>query len=67
MGVQRVIEYREGLEVSSNRAVIAKQSFQNYFRRYHKLAGMSGTLREVRQELTKTYATLWRVSPRTAR
>ena len=56
-GVQQVIEYREGLEVSSNRAVIAKQSFQNYFRRYHKLAGMSGTLREVRQELTKTYAT----------
>ena len=37
--------------------MIAKQSFQNYFRRYHKLAGMSGTLREVRQELTKTYAT----------
>ena len=56
-GIQQVIEYREGLEVSSNRAVIAKQSFQNYFRRYHKLAGMSGTLREVRQELTKTYAT----------
>ena len=56
-GVQQVIEYREGLEISSNRAVIAKQSFQNYFCRYHKLAGMSGTLREVRQELTKTYAT----------
>lgn len=56
-GVQQVIEYREGLEVSSNRAVIAKQSFQNYFRRYHKLAGMSGTLREVRRELSKTYAT----------
>ncbi|WP_175610419.1 preprotein translocase subunit SecA [Rhodobacter aestuarii] len=56
-GVQQVIEYREGLEVSSNRAVIAKQSFQNFFRRYHKLAGMSGTIKEVRRELSGTYAT----------
>ena len=56
-GVQQVIEHREGLEISPNRKVIAKQSFQNFFRRYHKLAGMSGTVREVRKELAKTYAT----------
>lgn len=56
-GVQQVIEYREGIEVSSNRAVIAKQSFQNFFRRYHKLAGMSGTIKEVRRELSGTYST----------
>ena len=56
-GVQQVIEYREGIEVSSNRAVIAKQSFQNFFRRYHKLAGMSGTIKEVKRELSGTYST----------
>ena len=56
-GVQQVIEYREDIEVSSNRAVIAKQSFQNFFRRYHKLAGMSGTIKEVRRELSATYST----------
>lgn len=56
-GVQQVIEHREGLEVGSNRAVIAKQSFQNYFRKYHKLAGMSGTIREVRSELKRIYLT----------
>jgi len=56
-GVQQVIEYREGIEVSSNRAVIAKQSFQNFFCRYHKLAGMSGTIKEVRRELSGTYST----------
>lgn len=56
-GVQQVIEYREGIEVSSNRAVIAKQSFQNFFCRYHKLAGMSGTIKEVRRELSDTYST----------
>lgn len=56
-GVQQVIEYREGIEISSNRAVIAKQSFQNFFRRYHKLAGMSGTIKEVRSELSATYST----------
>ena len=56
-GVQQVIEYREGLEISSNRSVIAKQSFQNFFRRYHKLAGMSGTIREVKKELSAIYST----------
>lgn len=56
-GVQQVVEFREGLEISSNRAVIAKQSFQNFFRRYHKLAGMSGTLKEVRKEISSTYST----------
>lgn len=56
-GVQQVIEHREDLDISSNRAVIAKQSFQNYFRKYHKLAGMSGTISEVRSELKRIYLT----------
>ena len=54
-GLQQLIELREGLEPSSARDTIGKLSFQSYFRKYHKLVGMSGTLREVRKELARTY------------
>ncbi|MGO4913901.1 preprotein translocase subunit SecA [Pseudogemmobacter sp. W21_MBD1_M6] len=54
-GLQQVIEIREGLKPSATRRTIGKLSFQSYFRKYHKMCGMSGTLREVRRELTKTY------------
>lgn len=62
-GLQQLIELREGLEPSSSRATIGKLSFQSYFRKYHKLVGMSGTLREVRRELSKTYAVPLAVVP----
>jgi preprotein translocase subunit SecA len=54
-GLQQIIEFREGLEISKSRRVIAKQSFQGYFRKYHKMAGMSGTLKEVGGELRRIY------------
>ncbi len=54
-GLQQIIELREGLDPSSARDTIGKLSFQSYFRKYHKLVGMSGTLREVRKELIRTY------------
>ncbi len=54
-GLHQVLEVREGMEVSANRRTIAKLSFQSYFRKYHKICGMSGTLREVRHELRKVY------------
>ncbi|WP_114966287.1 DEAD/DEAH box helicase [Alkalilacustris brevis] len=54
-GLHQVLEVREGLEVSPNRRTIAKLSFQSYFRKYHKICGMSGTLHEVRGELRKVY------------
>lgn len=54
-GLQQLIELREGLEPSPSRSVIGKQSFQTYFRKYHKMVGMSGTLREVRRELARTF------------
>jgi preprotein translocase subunit SecA len=54
-GLQQLIELREELEPSATRATIGKLSFQSYFKKYHKIAGMSGTLREVRRELARTY------------
>lgn len=54
-GLHQVLEVREGLEVSPNRRTIAKLSFQSYFRKYHKICGMSGTLHEVRGELRRVY------------
>lgn len=54
-GLQQIIELREGLEISKSRRVIAKQSFQGYFGKYHKVAGMSGTLKEVGGELRRIY------------
>lgn len=54
-GLHQVLEFREGLDVSPNRRTIAKLSFQSYFRKYHKICGMSGTLHEVRGELRKVY------------
>lgn len=54
-GLHQILEVREGLEVSPNRRTIAKLSFQSYFRKYHKICGMSGTLHEVRGELRRVY------------
>ena len=54
-GLQQIIELREGLDPSALRSTIGKLSFQTYFRKYHKMVGMSGTLREVRRELARTY------------
>lgn len=54
-GLQQLIELREKLEPSVTRATIGKLSFQSYFKKYHKISGMSGTLGEVRRELARTY------------
>lgn len=54
-GLHQVLEVREGLKVSHNRRTIAKLSFQSYFRKYHKICGMSGTMHEVRGELRRVY------------
>ncbi len=54
-GLQQIIEVREGLPPSANRKTLAKLSFQRFFRKYHRLSGMSGTLQEVRGELRTIY------------
>jgi preprotein translocase subunit SecA len=54
-GLHQLIEAREGVAISPPNETLAKLSFQRFFPRYLRLAGMSGTVREVRRELAATY------------
>ncbi len=54
-GIQSLIEAREGLPLSPQRETIARISYQRFFRRYLRLAGMTGTAREVASELRDIY------------
>ena len=42
-GLHQAIEAKEGVSIQHENQTIASITFQNYFRLYHKLAGMTGT------------------------
>ncbi|MFL2519953.1 MAG: preprotein translocase subunit SecA [Alphaproteobacteria bacterium] len=42
-GLHQAIEAKEGLEIQKENQTIASITFQNFFRSYHKLSGMTGT------------------------
>ncbi|HLS99292.1 MAG TPA: preprotein translocase subunit SecA, partial [Porticoccaceae bacterium] len=42
-GLHQAIEAKEGVTIQSESQTLASTTFQNYFRIYHKLAGMTGT------------------------
>jgi len=54
-GLHQLIEIKEGCEVTSRKEAKAKISYQRFFRRYLRLAGMTGTAREVAGELWSIY------------
>lgn len=54
-GLHQMIETRENCELTGRRETIARISYQRFFRRYLRLAGMSGTAKEVSQELWSVY------------
>ncbi|NLC70124.1 MAG: preprotein translocase subunit SecA [Desulfuromonadaceae bacterium] len=54
-GLHQMIEIKEGCELTRRREPLAKISYQRFFRRYLKLAGMTGTAREVAGELWAVY------------
>ena len=54
-GLHQAIEAKEGLEVQRESQTLATITFQNYFRMYHKLAGMTGTAKTEEQEFIKIY------------
>jgi preprotein translocase subunit SecA len=54
-GLHQMIELKEGCSVSTENETCAQITFQRLFRRYWRLGGMSGTLREARGELRKVY------------
>ncbi|MDX1824687.1 MAG: preprotein translocase subunit SecA, partial [Thiohalomonadales bacterium] len=55
LGLHQLIETKEGLALSGSKETLARISYQRFFRRYLRLAGMSGTAREVATELASVY------------
>ena len=54
-GLHQAIEAKEGLKVQSESMTLATITFQNYFRMYRKLAGMTGTAKTEEEEFKKIY------------
>src|SRR5664280_1219973 len=54
-GLHQAIEAKEGLRVQREQVTLATITFQNYFRLYTKLAGMTGTAMTEAEELHKIY------------
>jgi preprotein translocase subunit SecA len=54
-GLHQLIEAKEGCGLSGRYDPLARISYQRFFRRYRRLAGMTGTAREVRGELWSVY------------
>jgi len=42
-GLHQAVEAKEGVEIERETQTLATITIQNYFRLYHKLAGMTGT------------------------
>lgn len=55
-GLHQAIEAKEGVEVKSENQTLATITFQNYFRMYSKLAGMTGTADTEVVEFKKIYS-----------
>lgn len=54
-GLHQAIEAKEGVQVQRESQTLATITFQNYFRMYEKLAGMTGTAKTEEQEFQKIY------------
>ncbi|HKD01226.1 MAG TPA: preprotein translocase subunit SecA [Terriglobales bacterium] len=54
-GLHQAIEAKEGVKIERENQTLATITFQNYFRMYKKLAGMTGTAETEAQEFEKIY------------
>ena len=54
-GLHQAVEAKEGVAVRSEQRTLATITFQNYFRMYDKLAGMTGTAETEAEEFAKIY------------
>ncbi|MCA1645903.1 MAG: preprotein translocase subunit SecA, partial [Chloroflexi bacterium] len=54
-GLHQAIEAKEGVHVQRENVTLARITFQNYFRMYEKLSGMTGTAWTEREEFQKIY------------
>ncbi len=55
-GLHQAIEAKEGVEIKSESQTMATVTFQNFFRMYKKLSGMTGTAKTEEIEFNKIYA-----------
>ena len=65
-GLHQAIEAKEGVKVRSENMTLATITFQNYFRMYDKLAGMTGTAATEAEEFGRSTVWKWRSCPRTS-
>jgi preprotein translocase subunit SecA len=54
-GLHQAVEAKEGMRVQQENQTLATITFQNYFRMYKKLAGMTGTAETEAEEFMKIY------------
>ncbi|WP_371060252.1 hypothetical protein [Rhodosalinus sp. 5P4] len=54
-GLHQLVEAKEGVEITGQNLAIARLTYQRFFRRYMRLAGMTGTAWEVRGELRSVF------------
>ncbi|HLD70753.1 MAG TPA: preprotein translocase subunit SecA [Negativicutes bacterium] len=54
-GLHQAVEAKEGVTIQPESTTMATITFQNYFRLYKKLAGMTGTAQTSAEELDKVY------------
>lgn len=54
-GLHQAIEAKEGVEIEDETKTMATVTFQNYFRMYKKLAGMTGTAKTEEEEFREIY------------
>ncbi|HHU31932.1 MAG: preprotein translocase subunit SecA [Zhaonellaceae bacterium] len=54
-GLHQAIEAKEGVQIERESQTLATITFQNYFRMYKKLAGMTGTAATEEEEFRKIY------------
>ena len=54
-GLHQLVEVKEHCELTNRRDPLARISYQRFFRRYLRLAGMTGTAKEVAGELWAVY------------
>lgn len=54
-GLHQALEAKEGVEIKQESKTLASITFQNYFRMYWKLSGMTGTAKTEEEEFYKVY------------
>jgi preprotein translocase subunit SecA len=62
-GLHQAIEAKEGLAIKPESETLATITYQNFFRMYSKLSGMTGTAETEAEEFTKTYDLMVHVIP----